>query len=121
MAYTVDRYLERGVQLSYARADAFLTAEVPDFLSAATVHRSRTGCNRQRRGDGYVLQVSRFWDGKMVPFEEARLHILTPAVKYAATAFEGIKSGPGTRSVSSSFYSAAEIIWLVCSPYSRLA
>lgn len=31
-------------------------------------------------------------DGKIVLFEEARLHILTPAVKYAATAFEGIRA-----------------------------
>lgn len=31
-------------------------------------------------------------DGKVVPFEDATLHILTPAVKYAATAFEGIRA-----------------------------
>ena len=31
-------------------------------------------------------------DGKIVPFEDAKMHILTPAVKYAATAFEGIRA-----------------------------
>ena len=31
-------------------------------------------------------------DGKLVPYDDARLHILTPAVKYAATAFDGLKA-----------------------------
>jgi branched-chain amino acid aminotransferase len=31
-------------------------------------------------------------DGKIVPFAEAKLHISTPAVKYGATAFEGIRA-----------------------------
>ena len=31
-------------------------------------------------------------DGKIVPFEDARLHILTASVKYGATAFEGIRA-----------------------------
>ena len=30
-------------------------------------------------------------DGEIVPYDEARLHIETPAVKYGATAFEGIR------------------------------
>jgi len=30
-------------------------------------------------------------DGKIVPFDEAKVHISTPAVKYGATAFEGIR------------------------------
>ena len=31
-------------------------------------------------------------DGEIVPFDEARIHIITPAVRYGATAFEGIKA-----------------------------
>ena len=31
-------------------------------------------------------------DGKVVPYEDARLHITTPAVRYGATAFEGIRA-----------------------------
>lgn len=31
-------------------------------------------------------------DGKIVRFEDAKLHILTPAVKYGATAFEGLRA-----------------------------
>ena len=31
-----------------------------------------------------------YLDGKMVPESEAKLHILTGAVKYGATVFEGI-------------------------------
>jgi branched-chain amino acid aminotransferase len=31
-------------------------------------------------------------DGKIVPFAEARVHISTPAFKYGATAFEGIRA-----------------------------
>jgi len=31
-------------------------------------------------------------DGKIIPYEEAKLHILTPAVKYGATAFEGLRA-----------------------------
>lgn len=31
-------------------------------------------------------------DGETVPHDEARLHILTPAVRYGATAFEGIRA-----------------------------
>ena len=31
-------------------------------------------------------------DGEIVPFDEARVHIITPAVRYGATAFEGIKA-----------------------------
>ncbi len=31
-------------------------------------------------------------DGKVVPFAEAKLHISTPAIKYGATAFEGIRA-----------------------------
>ena len=30
-------------------------------------------------------------NGKLVPFEEARIHMLTPAFKYAACAFEGLR------------------------------
>jgi branched-chain amino acid aminotransferase len=30
-------------------------------------------------------------DGKIVPFDDAKVHISTPAVKYGATAFEGIR------------------------------
>jgi len=31
-------------------------------------------------------------DGKILPYQEAKLHILTPAVKYGATAFEGLRA-----------------------------
>ena len=31
-------------------------------------------------------------DGKLVPYANARLHILSPAVKYAATAFDGLRA-----------------------------
>ena len=31
-------------------------------------------------------------DGETVPYDEARLHILTPAVRYGATAFEGVRA-----------------------------
>jgi len=33
-----------------------------------------------------------YMDGEIVPYEEAKLHIATPAVRYGATAFEGIKA-----------------------------
>ena len=31
-------------------------------------------------------------DGEIVPYDDARLHILSPAVKYGATAFDGLKA-----------------------------
>ena len=31
-------------------------------------------------------------DGRLVPYDEARLHIMTPAIKYGAIAFEGIRA-----------------------------
>ena len=31
-------------------------------------------------------------DGEIVPYEEAKIHILTPAVRYGATVFEGIRA-----------------------------
>lgn len=31
-------------------------------------------------------------DGKIVPYDEARIHIASPAVRYGATAFEGIRA-----------------------------
>ena len=30
--------------------------------------------------------------GKIVPYDEARIHIMSPAVRYGATAFEGIRA-----------------------------
>jgi len=32
-----------------------------------------------------------FLDGRMVPYEEAKIHVLTPAAKYGATVYEGIR------------------------------
>lgn len=31
-------------------------------------------------------------DGEIVPYDDARLHISTPAVRYGATAFEGVRA-----------------------------
>ena len=31
-------------------------------------------------------------DGRIVPYDDAKLHILTPAMKYAATTFDGLKA-----------------------------